>query len=259
MDNLIHLFIDESGKPELLDLNYRYFILTGIEISDEELETISGYFSFIKRKYNLPKNTPFHTYDLLENSSSSLKLSENEIKFFIKSMHEFLELIPLNASVIITDKKTFRKKFRIEDKNLKGSPENKKRNAIIYFISSLYLLSEFSRHIEKENLLGAIHADSRKYSDNQLLKAFLDIKEPNLKGLPNFLPSTAKRLCSIEFADKTALSAGLELADFISFTIFACKQKRLHKLHLEKIWKLIKNNRNIKILNLKDDLTREYI
>lgn len=261
MNNNVNLFIDESGKPDLLDKKYKNFILTGITIPNTELEIASGYFSFIKRKYNLPDNIPFHTYDLLENPSSESRLTENQTTMFVRSMVEFLELIPFNIFIIRTDKNIFIRKYRIKEEMLKGSQENKERNGIIYLLSALTMFEKFAQDLEKEDKYGMIHADSRKYLDNQLIKAFIDIKEPMFKGKnPNSSALAAKRLCSIEFSNKTALSSGLELADFISFVAFSRLEGRLTKLHLQKVWKLIKNKlEGSDFVSLKDTFVKDNL
>ncbi len=242
MNNVVNLFIDESGKPDLLDKKYRNFILTGITIPNTELEIVSGYFSFIKRKYNLPEKIPFHTYNLIEDTTSEYYLTEVQIRMFVRSMMEFLELIPFNVVIIKTNKPNFIKKYRIKEEMLKGSQENKERNGIIYLLSALTMLERFALALEKDDSYGMIHTDSRKYLDTQLIKAFVDIKEPMLKGKnPNTSALAAKRLCSIEFANKTALSGGLELADFISYVAFAKLERKLGKFHLQKVWQLIKS------------------
>jgi len=259
MQIFINLFIDESGKSLLTDKKYQDFILTGLAIPNTELAIISGYFSFIKRKYKLMENIPFHTYDLLENSNSSVALNKTETKLFLSSMKEFLELIPFNIFIIHTNKVKFLKQYKITEVMLKGSKENKERNGIIYSLSSLTLLEYFARYLEKDNQYGQVHADSRKYLDSQLLKAFLDIKEPNLRGnIKNNNSNYAKRLCSIEFAEKSALSSGIELADFVSYVVFAKLRKQLTKLHLEKIWKIIEE-KPLKIVNLKEELVKRYL
>lgn len=261
MSNIVNLFIDESGKPDLLDKKYKNFILTGITIPNTELDIASGYFSFIKRKYNLPESIPFHTYDLLENPNSKYLFTEAQSKMFVRSMIEFLELVQFKIVIIRTNKPVFIKKYRIREEMLKGSQENKKRNGIVYLLSALTIFEKFALDLENGDENGTIHADSRKYLDNQLLKAFIDIKEPMLKGRnPNLSAVAARRLCSIEFADKTALSSGLELADFISYVAFAKLERKLARFRLQRVWKLIKSKlEGGDFITLKDLLIRSNL
>jgi len=233
MDELLHLFIDESGKAELTDNKYQNFLLTGIWLTTKDLATTSGYFSFIKRRYGLPLDVPFHTYDLIEDPKK--KLSAVQIPKFVNSMAEFIETVPFNSFLILTKKTKFIKDFKIDVKNLESL-----NNRIIYRLSLMYLLQEFSLNLEKNNLNSAIHVDSRKYLDTELIKAYNDIKEKTYKGTKNEIVEAAKRLCSIEFASKTALSSGLELADFISFVAYSGIERRLSELGMSKVWKVIK-------------------
>jgi len=82
-------------------------------------------------KYGIIENNiPFHTYALLENPKT--KLSTAQAKFFIKSMREFIELVPMDINIIYTDKIVFRRNFGITKDSLKGSRENnEKRGRII--------------------------------------------------------------------------------------------------------------------------------
>jgi hypothetical protein len=65
-----YLFLDESGIAELTDETYRYFLLTSVAADKEAFDEIEGYFSLIKRKYELECEFPFHTHELLENQAS---------------------------------------------------------------------------------------------------------------------------------------------------------------------------------------------
>ena len=261
MNETISLFIDESGKPDLTDAKYRHFILTGISISSSEFEIVSGYFSFIKKKYGLPEEFPFHTYNLLEDPSSPTKLSESQTVTFVKTMREFIETIPLGITIVSTDKMEFIRRYHLSTTMLKGPPENKERNRIIYKLSSLVMFEKFANLLESKDKLGTIHTDSRKYLDTEPLKSFLDIKEPILKGnKTNPVAVAAGRLCSIEFADKSALSAGLELADFVSFVAFARLQRKLRRFRLERVWRLIQTKLEGKdFIDLKEEMVKRYI
>lgn len=243
MNDLLHLFIDESGKAELLNRKYSDFILTGVLIGNSELAIISGYFSFIKRKYKLPEQFPFHTYDLLENPNSPYKLQTRQISMFVQSMQEFLQLTPLAIYVVHVHKPSFMMMHIITEKDLKGSQENKQRNGILYYLASIVMISRVAKRLELQNAQCAMHVDSRKYLDNQLLKAFIDIKEPTLKtkdgSQQNAIVEVAKRLCFIEFANKTALSAGLEVADFVSYVTFAHIRNQATRLHVDTLWPYI--------------------
>lgn len=81
-----------------------------------------------------------------------------------------------------------------------------------------------------------------------MLKAFLDIKEPTWKGnIKNPSANIAERLTTITFANKSALSAGLELVDFVSYTIFAKINRKVSK------FKKINLLSSVKSIELKTD------
>lgn len=235
------LFIDESGLADLTDHKYTHFLLTSIAIPNSELDEVSGYFTFIKRKYNLSTDVPFHTYELLEGSK---KMNPSKAQQFVDSMCEFIELTPLKVWAVHTNKKFFRKEFRITSSDLKGSQKAKEKRGVIYYLSALKQLELFTEFLEDKEKLGFIHVDSRTYQDMELLKSFWAIKQEKRKGgknNPYFQPSR-KRLVSLTFAEKRALSSGVEIADFISFILFARTCRRMSsfkEIQLNTVWETI--------------------
>jgi hypothetical protein len=221
------LFIDESGKPDLDDLSYKHFLLSGVVIPKVELANIEGYLTFIKRKYQLP-DKPLHAYDIFENPHSKTHLSASKCKEFVNSMCEFISLVPIDVLLCTTNKNRFIKKHGIKAPDLRGSREKKAKRYLLYSLATIALLSKFVKILDKKGSNGEIYVDSRKYLDEQVLKAFLDIKEPTWKGnLKNPTAKAAEKLTTITFANKSALSGGLELVDFISYTMFAKINRRL--------------------------------
>lgn len=126
-DRKYTLFIDESGKPDLDDLTYKNFILTGIAIPKSDLLSIETYLSFIKQKYKLP-NKPLHSYDLFENPFAKVKLSSSQAREFVISLSEFISLIPIDIFLCNTNKKSFIDKYQVMGDDLKGSKENKEKS-----------------------------------------------------------------------------------------------------------------------------------
>ena len=225
INNKLILFIDESGKPDFDDFTYRHFLLVGVIIPESELDIVSGYFFYIKRKYNLPLGKPFHTYQLLEEPASKLPMSEG--KSFVKSMSEFIETCPIKIFLVHTDKITFQKRYKNElIKTVKIRSRNK---GIVYFLSAYKLFQLFIDNLKKEKSTGSVCADSRYNQDRDLLDAFLKIRDAQFKGgvINPYAEKSKQRLTSITFANKFSLSGGLELTDFISFVIFAKTQRKL--------------------------------
>lgn len=241
MNNKILLFLDESGKPDLDDHTYRHFLLTGVLIPESEQEIVSGYFSYIKRKYSLPLNKPFHTYELLENPKT--KLGNEDVKNFVMSMSEFLKTCPIQVFFIHTDKYKFQKKFKKELEITKNTIRNNNKGTI-YFLSSYKQFQLFTNYLKKRNATGNIYADSRYNQDRDILDAYLKIRDRQLKGgkINLYGERSQKLLTSLTFANKFSLTGGLELTDFISFTTFAKIQRKLtqfNDLKLYKSWEAI--------------------
>jgi hypothetical protein len=253
-------FIDESGIGDLTDYKYKNFVLTSVVVDEKELDTIYVYFSLIKRKYNLQEDLPFHTYELLEKHST--RLPNNQSKMFINSMCEFIELVPMTITAVHTNKENFRKKFRVDATDLKGSKINKERRSAVYYLSSLKQMQKFTSLLAKTNSVGYIHADSRTYQDRDLLEAFVNIKQQIDRGgnTNKYYTEAKKRLVSITFADKSALSSGIQLADFISFIVFAHLERKMNtyvEIDLNKVWQKLKGK--ITIIGLDDSYSSSYI
>lgn len=235
MTSKTSLFIDESGKPDLDKPTYRHFLLTSIIVPETELSTISGYFSYIKRKYTLPINKPFHTYELLEKPNT--KLEPEKAKDFVMSMCEFIETCPIEIFLIHTDKGKFQKKYKELSLEKKG---------IVYFLSAYKQFQLFTDYLKRQNALGNIYADSRYNQDRDILDAYLKLMDRELKGgfTNPYGEKSQKLLTTLTFANKFSLTPGLELADFISFTAFAKIQSKINQfkdIKLTKGWNTIKN------------------
>jgi hypothetical protein len=88
MRNLSTLYIDESGKSSLIDNAEEPFILTGVLLDQEEKSPIEGFFNYIKRKYKINPNIPFHRRDLD-------RISEDRVRAFFKvekgKVHKYLK------------------------------------------------------------------------------------------------------------------------------------------------------------------------
>lgn len=72
----IKLFLDESGKYSLA--SDEPFILTGVVLPQRHKTTVEGYFNYIKRKYKIPTDRPYHIYEIFE--SPATKLTDSTLK-----------------------------------------------------------------------------------------------------------------------------------------------------------------------------------
>ncbi len=242
------LFIDESGVADLKDSKYRFFLLTGVLINQKDLADISGYFNFIKKRYELNINESFHAYDLFE---SYQKLSLGKANQLIKSMVEFIDTIPLHAYCNFIDKLRLLQLLDLTTDDLRGSKEALEMRSISYRIAAVSVLGEVSLYLAKTNSLGFIQADSRATQDIELLKSFWQLKQRHFKkGLENPMYESAKRtLISITFAEKPALSCGVQLADIVSFTVYAHLARRMSffkEVGLDRLWKTLSKKISLK-------------
>lgn len=218
------LYVDESGIANLLDMSYKHFLLTGVIISAEESDNIDGYFNFIKRKYGLSTEEPFHSFEILEDDTSGIKLKPSAAKTFLASVTELIKIAPIRVKVIHSKKKSFRKMDGLKtEENFKYSKYNKKKADIIYTLSATKLFYWFAEFLEEQDAQGYVIVDSRKGLDIHLLEAYNNSKEQTQRRTreESLLADVAKiRLNSITFSEKNTLTGGLELVDLISFAFF---------------------------------------
>lgn len=214
------LFLDESGKATLTDPKYDVFLLTGIILDDEEVNNIESYFSYIKRRFDLNENEPFHSYDIFEGPKRN-SLDRN--KKLASLIADFIETIPAEITICVVDKPGVKQGLGVtSDQQFKG--ENKlKKNEVKespYKIAASTLFHRFAKHLNNQNRTGMIITDSRRGADAQLLKTLELCK---LESGPLKEESTGlvkDHVSAICFAEKNYLSGGIEIADLISYTLF---------------------------------------
>jgi hypothetical protein len=107
------LFIDESGKSSLAVKMDEPFILTGVILDDSEIATIEGFFRYIKLKLGVPIDKPFHSYDLFESEIS--KITTSKAKKLVRSLAEYLSLIPIKVMIVSIDKDLFKRALGVKD------------------------------------------------------------------------------------------------------------------------------------------------
>lgn len=253
------LFVDESGKSSLADLKDNPFLLTGVILDNSELQTIEGFFNYIKLKFKLPTDKPFHSYEIYEKPST--KLSNSSLIELSKNISEFLSLIPIKVYVAEVNKSEFRGVLGIKSiDQLKGSSERKEMKEYPYRVTATYIFSMFGKYLIDRNSVGQVVADSRKGGDHQLLKTLNLCKENALPVKKEYYEAIKHYISAICFAEKSFLSGGLEITDLISFTCFNRAIRNISNLSdtgLEIIWKTIHNLASFGEMN-KDGLRKFY-
>lgn len=259
--NHFTLFLDESGKSSLTAKTNEPFILTGVILNDEEINTIAGFFEYIKRRFGFDLNEPFHSYETFEKLESRLSVQKG--KLLVKTLADFLSLIPIRIYIVSIDKSDFKKSLGVSSNNdLKGSRERNEIKQFPYQIMSAYLYKWFASCIRKKDNIGQIITDSRRGADYQLITSLSWAKDPN-GPLPLQSQKLIQDKCNaICFADKSFLSGGLEIADLISFVSFFNARSNMNSMdhiRLNLIWKEVKNKlRRKKIHRLSNSEIRQF-
>ncbi len=243
--NKATLFVDESGKSSLADQKNKIFLLTGVILDNSELNIIEGFFNYIKLKFKLPTDKPFHSYEIFEKKDT--KLSNSDLIELSKDISEFLLLIPIKIYVAEANKETFRGVLGIKSiDQLKGSSERKEMKDYPYRVTAVYIFSKFGKYLSDKNAIGQIIADSRKGGDHQLLKTLDLCKEKVIPIKDEYHLSIKNNVSAICFAEKSFLSVGLEITDLISYTCFNSAIRNMSNLSetgLKEIWNSVKQLR----------------
>lgn len=243
MKKLSTLFLDESGKASLLEQADKPFLLTGVILDDAEKNPTEGFFNYIKRKYEIDPDIPFHSYDIFENPQTK-KLSDTEAKALLKTLADFISLIPIKINIVAVNKKQFKNALgATSDNDFKGTKERKEMKEFPYRIAASMLFKEFATSLHRDGSVGEIIVDARRGGDYQLVKTLYACKQPD-----GFIDNDSAKLIderctAICFAEKRFLSGGLELTDLISYTAFFHARKKMSSMNhigLNVVWREIR-------------------
>ncbi len=213
------LYIDESGKYSLRTGETDPFIVTGVIIQKRDIGTIEGFFRYIKRKYKIKTDQPFHSYDIYEHPSR--KLSDSVLKKLSFDLADFISIIPIEIKIIQVDKNRFKKALGIKsDSELRKNEKTRSMREFPYRITFCFLLDWFSTYLKNDDYLGDIVTDSRRSADKNLIDALEFSKSPECSLSIKSKTTIKNRCAAICFANKSFLSGALELTDFISYTSF---------------------------------------
>jgi len=256
------LFIDESGKSSLVDSKYNQFILTGVILNDDDIKTVEGFFTYIRRKYKIDTNRPFHSYDIFEDIGSD-ELTPKEMATLVETLADFINIIPIQIKIISINKVEFRKVIGIKsNKDFSISRNAREIKEFPYRIMAAKLFKWFAEYLHKTGSIGQIIVDAKKGSDDQLIKTLNLCKEFSGPLKPVESKLIKDKCTAICFADKTFLSGGLEITDFISYTSFFHVRKSMSEMNfikLSNVWKIIKNLlENNKITKISNNEIRNF-
>lgn len=253
------LFIDESGKSSLLSDEKEPFIITGVILDDQEITAIEGFFTYIKRRYQIDDTKPFHSYHIFENEST--KLPNDKLVELSKTLAEFLSLIPVRITVLEVEKKTFKTAIGLtNEEQCKGSKERRNVPELPYKILAADLFVWFAEYLKSTDRIGQVIADSRRLGDHQLLKTLTACKEGHLATIDGNTSLLIKeKVTALCFAEKNFLSGGLEITDLISYVTFFRVRELLSKnedIGIPYIWNEIREKKALRIV--KEREIREF-
>jgi hypothetical protein len=256
------LFIDESGKSSLAERADEPFILTGVILDDTEIPSVEGFFSYIKRKFEIELFKPFHSYHLFEHPIR--KLTDAKATSLVYSLADFISLIPITVHMYSINKLHFRQALGVKKLgDFKGSSQRKELKEFPYRILATKLFRDFAAYLKATRSTGQITADSRKGGDQQLIKTLDSCKDCNNGPIDRESSKLIQERCTaICFAEKNFLSGGLEITDLISFVSFFNARRIMNsmdQIHLSRLWNEIRQKMHTKeITHVNEEEIRSF-
>ncbi len=258
MRNTASLYIDESGKSSLAQKENEPFLITGVILKDNETQAVEGFFNYIKRKYKIPVDKPFHSYDIYENPRT--KISESDALALSGTLAEYISLIPIKTTIVVIDKQEFKNVLGIQsNEDFKGHSKRKEMKDFPYRVMASYLFGWFGKDLETENCIGQIFSDSRRGGDHQLLKTLHLCKEKVISFNKGYYEAVRNKVTAICFAEKGYLSGGLEITDLISYVTFFRARRLIstkQNIGLDLIWNEIKQRSTFKKID--EQIVRKF-
>lgn len=245
------LYIDESGKSSLAKEENEPFILTGVILDNKESKTTEGFFTYIKRKFDIDLQKPFHSYHIYENPRT--KLGNEHLLQLSNTLSEFISLIPIKIKIFEINKGLFKKALGIKSNmDFKGDRKRKELKDYPYRVMASGLFIWFENYLVKNDYIGQVIVDSRRGGDHQLLKTLNLCKEGHIPDIDKITSHRiTERITAVCFSEKNFLSGGLEITDLVSYTTFIRVRRLLtqHKsIGLDLLWKEInKKSKLVKI------------
>lgn len=260
MNSKASLYLDESGKSSLVEVK-EPFIITGTIIHDLEIGAIEGFFTYIKRKYNIDDSKPFHSYHIYENPGT--KLPDHVLLELSSSLAEFVSLIPIKIRIVSVDKQLLRTVLGIKSNaDFRGDKKRKEIRDYPYRVMAADLFAWFAKELVDIDSIGQVIADSRRGGDHQLLKTLNLCKEGHVPYKDKSISeSVSEKISAICFSEKNFLSGGLELTDLISYITYF-KVRRLisanTNIGADKLWESIRKLKNFQLLEMNEDSMRRF-
>lgn len=225
------LFLDESGKSKLSDPSDS-FLLCGIVIDQDLHFALSNYMVSLKGKSNISAEENIHAYDLFENEKVRDRfLKKGDIEEFFNRFCMLIQGAEIQCWTVRVKKGEFQQMVRKAAKRI-GWSEKRVLNYLkqeglhdfLYEALSRKLILEFGHFLEKQDAVGEVIAESRRWDDHAVLQAFVDSTDSSKFEEGTHYHSWSKysfrRLHSLVFQNKKGLSFGLEVADLFAWAHF---------------------------------------
>jgi len=235
-NQLINLYIDESGSAYLGEPRYRFYVVSGVIMYQNEVQLANNLFEMWRRKYLLDPSKSFHAVDFFEDFKE--KGTEKYKKTFLRINKRFEEAtneltqiisnLKFSARIFYVDLPKLRYKFAISKFPKKRTKKNKndyQKQIIIQTAGNPYLPlnptleSAFEFHAKKlagDEKCGYVSFESQRDFDEQTLTVFHNFQK-KINGNNNNSYKYGNDILGINLLTKPSLASGIELADLIAY------------------------------------------
>ncbi len=225
------LFLDESGKSKLSDSSGS-FLLCGIVIDRDLHFALSNYMVSLKGKSNISAEENIHAYDLFENEKVRDRfVKKGDIDEFFDRFCILIQGAEIQCWTVRVKKGEFQKmvskaakRIGWSEKRLLNYLKQEGLHDFLYEALSRKLILEFGHFLEKQDAVGEVIAESRRWDDHAVLQAFVDSTDSSKFQVGTryraWSEYSFRRLHSLVFQNKKGLSFGLEVADLFAWAHF---------------------------------------
>lgn len=225
------LFVDESGKSKISDEG-DHFLLCGLIINKDLHAALSSYMVSLKDKSLIPPNENIHAFDLLEKEQvNGCRHTLSHINTFFDRLCTLVQGADIKCIIARVDKREYKQmvtrhatRIGSTDRAIMNILKRNDLHDILYEALARKLFLEFGHFLEQEDAHGEVVAESRRWDDDAVLRAFIDSTQTSRfeDGSTYHLWASQafKRIYSLTFQNKKGLSFGLEAADLFAWAHF---------------------------------------
>ncbi len=229
---LVTMYVDESGSESYKD-STKYFVLSGIIVSDDKIKKIQRSSFEYKLKYFIDKyiDSEIHTHDIYQSKNDFSSLNLIKKQEILNALYKMINTLNITIISIVINKELLKSQY----------PSWK-----VIDTAWIYLIERFDKFLEcNDEINGSIKIDK---STHRSQRCIFDVIDDVRKNGTDF----QRRACidNIQFVDSSGVE-GIQIADAVAYcSLMHAKNNNA----FEDYWNLIKS----KIRQSSDGHTKSY-